>query len=299
MNFKKIISSFTAFLLFTNLIVNAEPVIFDLGKKDNSALEKFKTYRKCSGFLNAYLFGSPVVTRGVIVDNYLSPTDIEKIKSTVGDTLMCRPDAQFKNWFKLPRGRELKVEEINDFLALCKKSNTEAILLCFSFLSVYFTGRYIDRYLKTGSANVVIDWGKSITIEYVGQGFDGGELTKGKGNSHTSVSIPWEVSEWPAEFIWHNSTTHINNINNEMYSKFRKERIKALVELEYPQDKVEAAIPSYPVYMSKKVFINVFRNCVKNSIKCSENFDHKVPTMVLIDLYDQKCHVVEVWNSNL
>ncbi len=297
MNFKKIISSFTAFLFSINLIVSAEPVIFNLKKESSSVLEKFKTYRKCSGFLKAYLYGLPVVTSGVIVDDHLSPTDIKKITSTVGDTLMCRPDAPFKNWFGLPRGRELKVEEINDFLTLCKKSNPEAILLCFSFPSVYFTGRYIDRYLKTGSSNVVIDWGKNITIEYVGQGFDGGELTKGKGNSHTSISIPWQISEWPAEFIW--DFAAVNNINNEMYSKFRKERIKSLVELGYPQDKVEAAIPNFPVYMSKKIFTDIFKNCVKDLIKCSENFDHKVPTMVLIDLYDQKRHVVEVWNSNL
>lgn len=144
--------------------------------------------------------------------------------------------------------------------------------------------------------NVVIDWNGGISIEYVGQGFDGGKLTKGKNRSHTSVYIPWHISEWPAEFIW--DFAKIQNIDQNMYSASREQRIQALSEFGYPIDVEKEAILLEPVYMSKDFFINIFRNCVKEIVKYFRDFDSKFPTMILIDLYGNKQHVVEIWNSN-
>ena len=277
--------------------VNANCKIFDMYKNDISILDQYKSYRKCHGFYKSYLYGLPVVSKGVIIDKVLSEEEIQKIKQNLGNTLMCRPDAPFNNWFNLPRGRELKVEDINEFLCECKQKNKEAVLLCFQFPSMYFTGKYMSRYERTGAFNIVIDWEKGIHIDFVGKGFDGGELTKGKNNSHTQMYIPWYLLEWSPDFIW--DFANLKNISKDDYELSRKRRLDFLKEVGYPIGKVEESIPQSAACLKRDTFIDLFNNCVRNVLRGEENFNHKVPTMLLVELFETKFYVVEIWDSNL
>ena len=47
----------------------------------------------------------------------------------------------------------------------------------------------MQRYERTGAFNVIIDWEKGIHIEFVGKGFNGGELTKGKNRYHAKANF--------------------------------------------------------------------------------------------------------------
>ncbi len=64
-------------------------------------------------------------------------------------------------------------------------------MLCFAHPSQYFFGKTVERPYISEGLSIVIDWNKSITIEYVGQGFDAGELTRGNNTYHRSVVVPW------------------------------------------------------------------------------------------------------------
>lgn len=294
---KKFLTIIIWLLGICNTMVNASCTIFDIYESGTSILEQYKSYRKCQGFCKSYLYGLPIVPRGVVINEALSDTEILKIKNVLGNTLMCRPDAPINNWYNLPRGRELKIEDINSFLRECKEKNEEAILLCFQFPSVYFTGKYMQRYERTGAFNVVIDWEKGIYIEFVGKGFDGGELTKGKNRYHAKVDIPWHLVNWPSYFVL--DFASVETISKHEYDISRRLRVEFLKDLRYNLTEVNKSIPKVPTPLSKQMFASLFKNCITNVLRGRKNFNRKAPTMLLIELFETKFYVVEVWDSNL
>lgn len=68
-------------IIFGSIYVYAcKPVFFDLTHNGLEQLDQYKEYRKCKGFLQAYIYGLPVVSKGVIVDDYLKESDVIRIK---------------------------------------------------------------------------------------------------------------------------------------------------------------------------------------------------------------------------
>jgi hypothetical protein len=209
---------------------------------------------------------------------------------------MCRPDAPNNEWHGLPRGKDLNIENINSFFSECRRINSKAILLCSYHASVYFTGGVVERYKTSGAVNLIIDWGKSVNLEYVGPGFDGGELTRGKSRSHTSISIPWYLTDWPAHFIWSYITAQ--NIDSFEYTRSRETRIRSLEEMGHARSITEEQIPRIPSFLDKKLFCDIYEKCVKKVVKYPLGFDQSVPIMILLSLYkNHKIHVFEIWDS--
>lgn len=277
--------------------VNAEIEFFDFKNYKVEPLIEYKNYRKCKGVLQASKYGLPIVPNGFVVNRPLSCMDIEKIKQNIGDVVLCRPDAPKCQWYGLPRGRDLKIEEINAFFIQCQKINPSSILLCFLHPSVYFTGNMATRYDLSGACNVIINWEKNISIDFVGTGYDCGELSRGKNLAHSTVVIPWYLCDWPSDFIWNHLT--VSHISSLKYEKSRKARVDALVELGYDKAVVEQKIPTGPSRLDKSLFCTVFDECIKKVIKYPEEFTFKIPLMITINIYNSQPHVFEIWQSNL
>ena len=168
-------------------------MLFDLNRK-NSDLYKYSSYRKCAGLLLANDLRLPVVKRGAIIDHAIvEGMEQEQLTAALGSVVLCRPDAPAGLWHHLPRGRDLEVVEISKFYSECNRSERTAILLCMQHPSVLFTGTYKQRYEVSGGVCIRFDWLNSVLVEYVGPGFDVGELSRGFTNAHFTVEASWGI----------------------------------------------------------------------------------------------------------
>lgn len=273
-----------------------EFIFFDLNCDAGKKLFEFEKYRKCKGLLRAYLYGLPVVPIGVIIDSYISDKSIEFIKKKLGDIVMCRPDAPLQRWTGLPSGRDLKVENINNFLKECRESNPCAILLCFCHPSIYFTGSFVKRHYISGAMNILIDWNNSISMEYVGPGFDCGELTKGRNVCHSVAYVPWYLSDLPSKYIWNH--VELNHIEHEKYKISRQKRIHMLSKSGYDINELQNSIPVIENCLNRKIFFEVYEKCVKNIVKFSHDFSEEIPLVIMLNFYEGfKLHVFEIWDA--
>ena len=258
---------------------------------------QFINYRKCRGLLLAYLYDLPIVKTGIIVDRPLTKEEINQLKQKMGNIFLCRPDSPIKRWSKLPRGMDVKINQINTFYKKCLEVNNRAILLCFTHPSIYFTGGIVERYRISGGVNILVDWFRKISIEYVGPGFDVGELTRGCNNYHCLIEIPWDLVLYPPPYIWEKCA--LKSISSRKYQYSRRNRVDTLVKnMNYNKIYVEHFIPEKISLLSKEVFCGVFHECIIKIVRNYEFFHVDVPIVILANLYGTKIHVIEVWESN-
>lgn len=269
---------------------------FNLNISSDGLIE-YISYRKCRGLLLAYLYDLPIVKTGFVIDLLLSKEDIAQLKYLTGDIILCRPDSPIKQWRRLPRGKDLNIDNINEFYQECIEINDKAILLCFEHPSMYFTGKIIERYRISGGLNILVDWLKKITIEYVGPGFDVGELTRGCSNYHCLIEIPWELALYPPSYIW--SHCSLKKISSKKYEQSRHNRINTLVNaMHYNEIEVEQFVPLKINLLNEEIFCIVFHECIKKIVKNMEYFKVETPIVILANLYGTKLHVFEIWESN-
>lgn len=289
---------FSLFILSLDFYVNANPPInFELGVQGLEQVCEYENYRKFLGLKRAYLYDLPVVPKGSVVSDYLLSSDVESIREHLGDSVFCRFDAPANKWYGLPRGQDIKVDDINIMLSKVKKTNPSAVLLCFAEPSQHFLGKIVERPYISGGLSILIDWNKSIVIEYVGQGFDAGDLTRGSNGYHCCIVIPWEVSGWPVEFMWDH--LRVQNISSAEYSVSRQHRVDILESMGYSKVELENCIPSAAVpKMDINLFKIIFEKCISKVVKYPGDFDTNHPTVIMANIYGEKIHVVEIWNSN-
>ena len=144
----------------------------------------------------------PVVTEGFLLTGPIDGNTSAYLEEKYGGTVMCRVDAPFGQWGRIPRGRDIEVSRLNDYRERSAKSYLGSILLCFRHPSVFFTGRFIERWEIRGGINILIIWNSLIIIEYVGKGFDVGDLSRGICSSHQTIKIPWEIRNKNCREIW-------------------------------------------------------------------------------------------------
>ncbi len=66
---------------------NAEakpPVNFDLSVQELEQLNEYSNYRKCAGLKKAYLYDLRIATKGTVISDQLSPSDIENVRNNLG-----------------------------------------------------------------------------------------------------------------------------------------------------------------------------------------------------------------------
>ena len=212
--------------------------------KDKEMISKYgklKGWDVCNS-LGLQSFGDVYILRDYIDINN------SKIRDIFGDELLlCRTDAPIGQGYKMIRGRDVKLDDINNYLKEVKKCTEDGVILMSKHPSTMLTGHYTPRYKTNGAIMVVFEKGDRILIDYVGPGFDVGDITRGK-TVHTAIQIPWNsIYEKPihnykdAKMVWKG----LFQINNAQYKVSRNNRINELVSnlKEQEVQEIEESIP--------------------------------------------------------
>jgi len=200
---------------------------------------------------------------------------------------------------QLPRGRDLKAEDIPLFCGEVQKICNEAVILVFEHPSIKLTGRYIPRYQVSGGIMAIIDKRGNIDIEFVGAGFDVGEITRGK-QVHTSISIPFKEAYERLNYLFRLNRLNLigrrYDISEEKYIVSRQLRINELKTC-LGEDKykdIEKYIPQNRPILSLSLFKKVFQNCIE-SVLYSDDPELGDVCGIMMNIYETRIYVFEIW----
>ena len=264
--------------------------------KDRNIITK---YGKLKGWDICNGLGLPSFGDVYVLSDYID-TKNPQIREIFGEEpLLCRTDAPIGQGNKLIRGRDVKLGDINEYLREIKECTNEGIILISKHPSTMLTGHYIPRYKTNGAIMVVFEKGQRILIDYVGPGFDVGDITRGK-TIHTAISIPWHSIHEKAIHNYRYAKYMKNDlfqITDEQYEVSRKNRIKELTQNLNEKDITEiiSAIPSKTPKLSYKLFKQLYSKCIDKIIYSGMNMPTK-PFGIMMNIYKDKFCVFEVWN---
>lgn len=264
--------------------------------KDRNLISK---YGKLKGWDICNSLGLPSFGDVYILSDYIDEKD-PKIKEIFGqEPLLCRTDAPIGQGYKMIRGRDVKLDNINDYLSEVKKCSTEGVILISKHPSTMLTGHYTPRYKTNGAIMAVFEKGDRILIDYVGPGFDVGDITRGK-TIHTSISIPWD-SIYEKTIHNYKDARMIGKglfqITDEQYQVSRNNRIKELTLnlKEQEIDEIKASIPKETPKLDYKIFKQLYDECIDKIIYGNFQMPNK-PFGIMMNIYEDKFCVFEVWN---
>lgn len=269
---------------------------FDLDKRDNELLN-YINYGKSNGLIAAFKNNFPVSTTGWICTSS-SNTVSEIPKSFLHNKFLCRPDAPSGLCSKLPRGIDLTLEQVLVFCENIQLKVSNAIVLVFIHPSILLTGRYIPRYSLSGGVMVMVDKNDSVTIEYVGKGFDVGEITRGR-HVHTSIKIPFSVLYEVLEIQsdrWNNiKSITWENISSDQYLQsryFRIQELRNLLEKETNinfDEIIQLEIPGISCDILNSIMKLIKPILLSNSKRLGNTFG------IMINLYENMPYVFEIY----
>jgi len=252
-------------------------------------------YGKLAGLLKAASIGLPVARKGYVIES--EDDDLSELVADKDFSVsMCRPDAPTGFGNDLPRGRDLEADKILPFLSEIRSKNGRAVLLVLKTPSVEATGRYIPRYEISGACMAMVSMGDSIKFDYVGRGFDVGEITRGKA-AHYSIVVPWEMRhEKEASIMWQSRAFHLHHqIDAATYDLLRKERID---ELEnnlgangFPENSIPPEIEPFDLDKFRK-----FNRIVRSALCSTKLSDNDFG--IMMNLYDNEVYVFEIWHPS-
>ncbi len=264
--------------------------------KDRDVISK---YGKLKGWDICNSLGLPSFGDVYILSDYIDVNN-PKIKELFGqEPLLCRTDAPIGQGYKMIRGRDVKLDNINSYLSEVKKCSKDGIILMSKHPSTMLTGHYTPRYKTNGAIMAVFEKEDRILIDYVGPGFDVGDITRGK-TIHTAISIPWDsIHEKPihnykdARMIGEG----LFQITDEQYQVSRNNRIKELTLnlKEQEIDEIEDSIPKETPKLDYKLFKQLCDECIDKIIYGNFQMPSK-PFGIMMNIYEDKFCVFEVWN---
>jgi hypothetical protein len=267
---------------------------FDLTKKNNLLETKYFHYGKITGLLFAHKLNLPVSTSGWICSSITDSIDLPDFQNKY----LCRPDAPKGMGNQLPRGKDLMAVEIIPFMKEIKKISEDGIILIFRHPTLELFGQYIPRYQSFGGATVIIDKKKDVTIEFVGPGFDVGDLTRGKA-VHTNVVIPInEIFIKVSRLYRYNFKNIIGtrfDIPEKQYRHSRKERIAELKLRLGESQNIDKFIPINPTYLSLRMFKSILLTCIEPVIFSNDPRLNNI-FGIMMNIYRNKLHVFEIWS---
>ena len=264
--------------------------------KDRDVISK---YGKLKGWDICNSLGLPSFGDVYILSNYID-TSNPKVKEIFGqEPLLCRTDAPIGQGYKMIRGRDVKLDNINNYLSEVKKCSKDGVILMSKHPSTMLTGHYTPRYKTNGAIMAVFEKEDRILIDYVGPGFDVGDITRGK-TIHTAMSILWDsIYEKPihnykeARIIGEG----LFQITDEQYQVSRSNRIKELTLnlKEQEIDEIENSIPKKTPKLDYKLFRQLYDECIDKIIYGNFQMPSK-PFGIMMNIYEDKFCVFEVWN---
>jgi hypothetical protein len=260
-------------------------------------LNDFLDFRKCYGLITAYLCHLPIVTNGFILTEKISDKDIHYLQKKYGQVIMCRADTKFNHWGNISRGKDLIIANINIHYDEIGKYSNDFILLCFQHPSLFFTNQFVERWGISGGINILILWNQQIIIEYVGKGFDVGDLSRGVNKSHMTIIIQWEMRNKNIEKIWESSK--IEKLSHKDFLSSRDDRIRSLLKMGYENNILNKNIPDISFQMTFDIFKNIYKKCVSPVINRRKLFTEEIPITLQINMYNNETfHVFEIWEAN-
>lgn len=269
---------------------------FNLFDVSNSLLN-YANYGKARGLLIAHRHGIPVSSDGWICTTPNDTTN-KNTFSSYESKFLCRPDAPMGKGNYLPRGRDLDASDIPLFCEEVQRICKEAIILIFKHPSFQLTGKYIPRYQASGGVVAIIDKSYKIDIEFVGIGFDVGEITRGK-DVHTSISIPiTELNEEIDTLFRYNKINVIgrrSEISQENYALSRQLRILELTTQLGEKNKIiDRCIPQLPQKLSFALFKKIFQNCIEPVLWSNDSTLGNI-CGIMMNLYSNHIYPFELW----
>ena len=264
--------------------------------KDKDVISK---YGKLKGWDICNSLELPSFGDVYILSDYIDENNPE-IKEIFGqEPLLCRTDAPIGQGYKMIRGRDVKLVDINNYLSEVKKCSKDGVILVSKHPSTRLTGHYIPRYKTNGAIMVVFEKEDRILIEYVGPGFDVGDITRGK-SVHTSISIPWDsIYEKPIHNYEESRMIGkgLFQISDEQYQVSRNNRIKELILnlKEQKINEIKASIPKPTPKLDYKTFKQLYDECIDRIIYGNFQIPSK-PFGIMMNIYEDKFCVFEVWN---
>lgn len=263
---------------------------------DGRFLEDYQNYGKCRGFTLAARCGLPVSAEGfVLSDPSVSLTDLEQCDGE--SRLLCRPDAPLGLGNHLPRGRDLLVDEIPGFLSGLRQICDQAIILVLSHPSIVVLQRYEPRYRTSGGAMISVSRGAGITVEYVGPGFDVGDITRGR-EVHCSFALPWDQRhDDPASILqFARMSGAMHRIDQDAYSESRAARLTELAQElgESSGRAVAEAIPSTPSPLTHSCLVSL---CELYRQTLNDRCTRFLPSdfSIMANLYGNQPYVFEIF----
>lgn len=259
-------------------------------------LTKYAMYRKCYGLLTASMCDLPIVSEGFIISGSVDEKDIQEMVVDYGDIVMCRPDAKYNSWHRLLRGKDVCTKDILNYYNENRKHVSEMVLLCFKHPSIYFTGNKVERWGISGGINILFLWYSKIIVDYVGKGFDVGDISRGQTQPHQTITIDWSMVRKDLQSVW--DTLSYSIISQDAYSESRKNRIEFLKTQGYNFQILENSIPLSFEPMEYKCFQLLYKECIMPVVWKKNLFNEQIPITILVNRYQFKFHVFEIWESS-
>lgn len=266
-------------------------------------LGSLREYGKLGGYLHAADLGLSVAPRGAVL-TAPDETIVDQI-GAYGPRIMCRPDAPRGQGNSLPRGRDLTPDEAPAFLGAIQQKQPEAVLLLFATPSVDTVGVQLERYETAGAANVAVQPGVQIVVEFVGPGFDAGDVTRGR-TAHWTAIIDWDDRlESPRRLAAGNQKVLKSyfEATPEQYTDSRTRRLEDLVVLAGESVRVAAdqALPRSGPTLNSESLGAIYSSGLTDLMLRLE--DHQArrafgrEALVMMNLYASRAYVFEVWSA--
>lgn len=184
-----------------------------------------------------------------------------KVKDNFDEHSFIRPDTPIGDKIVRLDGSNGMLESVPNMIMEMKEQNPKSALLI-----VKTKGIQIPRYEDNGGFVVLFDIPNQIVIEFVGQGFDGRELTHGKA-VHESFIIPWNkvlfIKNRSDLKKYHEVTSY--KVNKEDYEKSREERINFLMRrCNYPRELLDNSIPRFFTSIDDDIIKQVLDDIIFN-----------------------------------
>lgn len=278
-------------------------ILIDLQKQPNLPFE-FIQYARLNGWARAYHAGFLIASQCYIIVGG-QPQQGEELRLWETAIYYCRADMPWGQGNKFPRSRDILAKDIPSFYSECRAISEDAIVLCFLHPSIMLTGGYLPRFSTTGAVVAEFECGKRLLLEYVGAGFDSGDITRGKA-VHFGWEIPWQLllDDSPLKIMQYMQSGGLCYfcIGQNGYNTLRESRISEL-NLAYSQlpigvgiseKAIRNAVPKTPQPMDIGTFQILYETCLKKAAH-SVFAEHHDCFALFLNFYAGMPYVYEVW----
>jgi hypothetical protein len=216
-----------------------------LSIKNQADFEKIKKYGRGADMCALYeWFPELCAFRDLYVVE--SESDYNENVKTLGAISRKRPDTLIGE--KVIKGIHKGTADENlDIMRYIKRCDPNGVMIMFT-LKAHTAGK---RYEGEGGMSVAVDLGKSVVIECVGAGFDGGDLTHGAA-VHESYLIGW--GDIPKFNLGNRKSFRIYLVDDERYKAQVAARGVTLEKYGYAKGEFKNAVPTKYAEMGDDVF---------------------------------------------